>query len=88
MKRFIRSAIGFVPLVGFNWGFIKILIFLYHQWGWIGFWAGFTFVPPLVICPIWQWVSTGDYLTFILIYGMGFGGLYFFRRADEWEDSN
>jgi hypothetical protein len=88
MKRFVRSAIGFVPLVGLNWGFIKILIFLYSQWGTAGIWAGFTFLPPIVICPIWQWIETGNYLTFILVYGMGFGGLVLFRLACKWEESN
>jgi hypothetical protein len=55
-------------------GFVKVLIFLYHQWGQVGIWIGFTFFPPILICPIWEWIATGHYMTFVFMYILGFGG--------------
>jgi hypothetical protein len=75
MRKAIHFIAGITALAGVNIGFIKILIFLYHQWGGIGVAVGFTFLPPIFICPIWEWVATGHYMTFVLVYILGFGGL-------------
>jgi hypothetical protein len=55
---------------------VLLVIFLHAQWGAVGLWAGFTFVPPIIICPPWEWFATGNPLTFILIaYAVGVWGL-------------
>jgi hypothetical protein len=74
MTKVIHFIAGISALAGVNIGFIKILIFLYHQWGGIGVAVGFTFLPPILICPIWEWIATGHYMTFVLVYVIGFGG--------------
>ena len=75
MKRVLVYLAIITALLGFNIGFIRILVFLYRQWGLVGIWAGLTFVPPIIICPIWEWIVTGNGLTFLLVYVLGFGGL-------------
>ena len=75
MTRFL-TPIGFsVGLISLNIGFVRILLFLYHQWRLLGIAIGFTVVPPVLIAPIWEWVTTGHYMTFVFIYLLGFGGL-------------
>ncbi len=75
-SRKIFSWIGSVAfLVGLNVGFVKVAIFLYHQWGWLGVAACLTFVPPIIGVPIWEWVSTGHFITFVLVYVVAPAGL-------------
>ena len=83
MRKTLHFIFGMMALIGFNVGFIKILIFLYHQWHWIGVAVGFTFVPPIFIGPIWEWIATGHYMTFILIYVLGFGGVGLCKLVEE-----
>lgn len=83
MKKIVHFLAIMAALVGMNVGFVKILIFLYHQWGWLGIGAGFTFVPPIFIVPIWDWVATGHYLTFLLVYLLGFGGIGLWKLTDD-----
>lgn len=70
-------------LIGINIGFIKVLIFLFHQWGGLGILAGLTLIPPIVICPVWEWVVTGHWVTFLFVYGFGFGGYALVKTLDE-----
>ena len=75
MTRFL-PAIGFAAgLISLNIGFVRVMLFLYHQWRLLGVAAGFTFVPPVLIAPIWEWIATGHYMIFVFIYVLGFGGL-------------
>jgi hypothetical protein len=74
MKKALHFFAGITALAGINIGFIMTLFFLYHKWGVVGVAVGFTFVPPLLICPIWEWVATGHWLTFFFVYVLGFGG--------------
>jgi hypothetical protein len=69
MKQFLKNVISLMAMVSLTVGIVRVFIFLFHQWNWIGVLIGFTFIPPMFICPIWEWVVTGKYLTFILIYG-------------------
>ena len=75
MRKTLHLIFGLAALAGINIGFIKVIIFLYHQWGAIGIAAGLTFLPPILICPVWEWIATGHYLTFLLVYVVGLGGL-------------
>jgi hypothetical protein len=56
------------------------LVFLFHQWSWIGVVVGFTFLPSVFICPIWEWISTGSYMTFIFVYVLGLDGMALLRN--------
>jgi hypothetical protein len=83
----MKKVLGYLGLVmfliGINVGFIKILIFLYYRWGALGIFAGLTLVPPIFICPIWEWIATGHWMTFLFIYGLGFGGLGLLKLCEE-----
>jgi hypothetical protein len=83
MRKVLQFVFGMSALAGINIGFIMILFFLYHQWGAIGVGVGLTFVPPIIICPIWQWIATGYWLTFLLVYGFGFGGMALYKLVED-----
>jgi len=82
-RKVLHFLAGMVALVGINVGFIKVIIFLYHQWGALGVMAGLTFFPPILICPIWEWIATGHWITFLFIYGLGFGGFGLCKLCEE-----
>ena len=71
----LRIIAAMMFLAGINIGFIKVLVFLYHQWSWMGVVVGFTFLPPVLICPIWEWIATGGYMTFVFVYLLGLAGI-------------
>jgi hypothetical protein len=77
------KAVPLIALVSLNVGYIKILIFLYHQWGALGVLAGLTLVPPILVCPIWEWVATGHWITFLLVYVLGLGGFGLWKLYGE-----
>jgi hypothetical protein len=81
--KLVHFLAGMAALVGLNAGFIKILMFLYDQWGVLGVAAGLTFVPPILICPIWEWIATGHWMTFLFIYVLGLGGLGVCKLVEE-----
>ncbi len=83
MKQVLHFFAGLAAIVGVTVGFIKILIFLYHQWGVLGLGVGLTFVPPIFICPIWEWIATGHWMTFLFIYVLGFGGIALCKQLSE-----
>jgi hypothetical protein len=83
MRKILSGIAALAAVIGINVGFIKILIFLYHEWHWIGIAVGVTFVPPILICPIWQWIATGHYVTFLLVYVLGFGGYALSKFLEE-----
>jgi len=83
MRKVLHFIFGVSALAGINIGFIMILFFLYHQWGAIGVGLGLTFVPPIIICPIWQWIATGYWLTFLFVYVLGFGGMALCKLVED-----
>jgi hypothetical protein len=52
-------------------------------WGVIGVGVGLTLVPPIIICPIWQWIATGYWLTFLCVYVLGFGGIALYTLVED-----
>ena len=83
MRNILHGLAGMTGVAGINIGFILTLVFLYHQWGAVGVGVGLTFAPPILICPIWEWIATGHWLTFLLIYVLGFGGLGLCKLFEE-----
>jgi len=75
MNRALKYLAAAMCLIGGPWGAVRIALFLYHQWGCTGLVVFLTFVPPIVIVPVWEWVATGNWITFGLIYGLVIGGM-------------
>jgi hypothetical protein len=82
--RALRFFVVVLALAGLNIGFIMTLFFLYHQWGGVGVGVGLTCVPPILVCPIWEWIATGNWLTFLFVYILGFGGLGLWKVLEPW----
>ncbi len=83
LRKVLQFIFGMSALAGLNIGFIMVLFFLYHQWGVIGVGVGLTLVPPIIICPIWQWIATGYWLTFLCVYVLGFGGIALYTLVED-----
>lgn len=75
MKRFAYFSLAMGGQISIAVGFIRICCFLFHIWGVGGIIAAFLFVPPLIICPVWEWIATGSALTFLLVYIFGVGAI-------------
>lgn len=65
----IGTLLMFAAMIGGLWGNVRIFIFMFHEWGIPGIIVALMFVPTSIICPILEWIKTGNPLTFILIYG-------------------
>jgi hypothetical protein len=83
MRKILQFVFGISAFAGLNIGFVMILFFLYHHWGAIGVVVGLTFVPPIIICPVWQWIATGYWLTFLFVYVFGFVGMALYKLVED-----
>lgn len=83
-KDYLRSAIGCAITASVTWGHIRVLIFLYAKFGGLGIWIGLTVVPPILVCPIWEWIAEGTPFTFVLVYVSAGAGMYLLKKLDNW----
>jgi len=72
-----------MAFIGINYGLCLVLLFLMDKLGktW-GIVATCTIIPPLLIAPVWEWASTGNYSTFGLVYA-GLGSLIWLVTTKE-----
>ena len=72
LKTILRSIAWVIAAIGINYGLVLVLLFLMQKLGTWGIVATCTIIPPLLIAPIWEWASTGNYWTFTVVYaGLG-----------------